>query len=67
MGAKRVSPEEIVEMLSLYKQLGSYAAVGQRIGRSGSTVARYVQMKNIPQNMQLAVHNLLNESKQDKA
>lgn len=58
MGAPRVSPEEIVEMLRLYTKLGTYAAVGREIGRSASTVSKYVQMKGVPQNVRLAVNNL---------
>ena len=60
MGASRVTPEEIVEMLQLHKKLGTYEAVGREIGRSGSTVSKYVQMKGVPMNLQIAVHNLLN-------
>ncbi len=48
MGARRVTPQEIVEMNRLYAELGSYAAVGRKIGRSGSTVARYIQLKGTP-------------------
>lgn len=48
MGAPRVTPQEIVEMHRLYAELGNYAAVGRKIGRSGSTVAKYVQMKGFP-------------------
>ena len=58
MSAPRVTPEEIVEMHSLYAQLGTYAAVGREIGRSAATVARYVKLKNVPQNIRLAVENL---------
>ena len=61
MGAKRVTPEEIVEMHRLYKKLGNYAAVGKEIGRSGSTVSRYIKMKGIPLNVQIAVKNLMNK------
>lgn len=61
MGAPRVTPTEIVEMIRLYKELGTYAAVGREIGRSASTVSKYVQMKGVPQNMKLAVENLMNE------
>lgn len=46
--AKRVSPEEIVEMNRLYNQYGNYAEVGRRVGRSGSTVARYIKLKGTP-------------------
>ncbi|HJG86706.1 helix-turn-helix domain-containing protein [Candidatus Heritagella caecorum] len=48
MGASRVTPAEIVEMYRLYAKLGSYAAVGREMGRSGSTVARYIKMEGTP-------------------
>ena len=63
MGAKRVTPTEIVEMQRLYAKLGNYAAVGREIGRSSSTVAKYIQMKDVPQNLQIALHNLATERK----
>lgn len=63
MGAKRVTPTEIVEMQRLYAKLGNYTAVGREIGRSGSTVAKYIQMKDVPQNLQIALHNLATERK----
>ena len=63
MGAQRVTPTEIVEMQRLYAKLGNYAAVGREIGRSGSTVAKYIQMKDVPQNLQIALHNLATERK----
>lgn len=56
--AKRVTPEEIVEMHRLYAKLGNYAAVGRELGRSGSTVAKYVHMKGVPQSIRIAVQNL---------
>ncbi len=56
--AKRVTPEEIVEMHRLYARLGNYAAVGRELRRSGSTVAKYVQMNGVPQSIRLAVQNL---------
>lgn len=46
--AKRVTPEEIVEMHRLYAKYGNYAAVGREMGRSGSTVARYIKMNGTP-------------------
>ena len=61
MGAPRVTPAEIVEMLRLYPKLGTYVAVAQKVGRSAETVARYVKMKNVPQNIRLAVENLMNQ------
>lgn len=54
----RVTPEEIIEMHCLYAKLGTYAAVGREIGRSGSTVAKYVKMEGVPQNIRIAVENL---------
>ena len=56
--AKRVTPEEIVEMHRLYAKYGNYAEVGRQMGRSGSTVSKYVQMKGVPQNIRLAVQSL---------
>ena len=49
MAGSRVTPAEIVEMHRLYAQFGNYAKVGRQIGRSGSTVARYIKMKGTPQ------------------
>lgn len=46
--ARRVTPLEIVEMNRLYAELGNYAAVGRKIGRSGSTVARYIKLEGTP-------------------
>mgnify|MGYP000445618781 FL=1 len=59
MGAPRVTPQEIVEMHRLYAKLGTYAAVGREIGRSGSTVAKYIKMQGISLNIRLAVNNLM--------
>ena len=59
MGAPRVTPQEIVPMHRLYAELGNYAAVGRTLGRSASTVSKYVQMKGVPQNVRLAVENLI--------
>ena len=61
--AKRVTPEEIVEMHRLYAKYGNYAEVGRQIGRSGSTVSKYVQMKGVPQNIKIAVQNLSQQNK----
>ena len=59
MGAKHVTPEEVIEMQRLYRELGTYSAVGQRIGRSGNTVAKYVNMYNVPRAMRIAINNLV--------
>ena len=57
--APRVTPQEIVEMHRLYAKLGTYAAVGREIGRSGSTVAKYIKMQGVSLNIRLAVNNLM--------
>ena len=59
MGAPRMTPQEIVQMHRLYAQLGNYAAVGKAMGRSASTVSKYVQMRGVPQNVRIAVNNLM--------
>ena len=58
MGAPRVTPTEIVEMHRLYAELGTYAAVGQAMGRSAGTVSKYIKMQNVPNNVRIAVQNL---------
>ncbi len=45
-------------MQRLYAQLGTYAAVAREIGRSASSVSKYVQMKGIPNNVRIAVQSL---------
>lgn len=55
----RVTPEEIVEMHHLYAKLGTYAAVGRQLGRSASTVAKYIKMDGVSQNIKIAVENLI--------
>lgn len=57
--AKRVTPEEIVEMHRLYAKYGNYAEVGRQIGRSGSTVSKYVKMVGVPNNVRITVENLI--------
>ena len=59
MGAPRITPEEIIKMQRLYRQLGTYAAVAKEIGRSPSSVSKYVQMKGVPANIRIAVENLM--------
>ena len=59
MGAPRITPEEIITMQRLYRQLRTYTAVAREMGRSASSVSKYVQMKGVPQNVRLAVNNLM--------
>ncbi len=46
--AKRVTPEEIVEMHRLYAKYGTYEAVGREMGRSGTTVGKYIKSSTTP-------------------
>lgn len=48
-------------MQRLYLKLGTYTAVGKAMNpvRSATTVSKYVQMKGVPQNIRMAVENLL--------
>ena len=68
MGARHISPEEIVEMQRLYRVLGTFAAVGRAMNppRSASTVSKYVQMKDVPRNIRIAVENLSRELEDKK-
>lgn len=61
MGARHITPQEVVEMHRLYKELGTYTAVAEKIGRSASSVSRYIQMKNVPLAIRIAVENLSKE------
>lgn len=46
-------------MQRLYRALGTYSAVAREIGRSPSSVSKYVQMKDVPRNIRIAVETLL--------
>lgn len=48
MGAQRVTPAEFEEMHRLYNELGNAAEVARRMGRSASTVRKYIKMKDCP-------------------
>lgn len=61
MGAKRVTPDEIIEMHTLYEKFGNYEEVGRQIGRSGTTVRRYILM-DLPTNIQIAIRKRLKKN-----
>ncbi len=44
----RITPEEIVKMNQLYNKYGTFAAVAREIGRSASSVRRYVTLEGTP-------------------
>ena len=58
MGAPRITPEEIITMQRLYRQFGTYAAVAREVGRSASSVPKYVQIKGVTANIRITVENL---------
>ena len=66
MGAPRITPEEIITMQRLYRQLGTNTAVTNEMGRSPSSVSKYVQMKGVPDNIRIAVENLSRELEDKK-
>lgn len=45
-------------MQRLYRVYGTYATVAREIGRSAPFVSKYVQMKEVPRNICIAVENL---------
>ena len=63
MGARHITPEEVIEMQRLYRVYGTYAAVARKMGRSASSVSKYVQMKDVPRSIRIAVENLSMEAK----
>lgn len=57
MGAKRVTPQEIDTMYRLYSELGTYAAVGEKMHRAPSTVSKYLKARGLkPLSMSVAAH-----------
>lgn len=46
-------------MHRLYAIFGTYSAVANELDRHPSTVARYIKMENVPNNLRIAVQNLL--------
>ena len=59
MGAPRIMPEEIIAMQRLYRQLGTYTAVANEMGRSPSSVSKNAQLKGVPASIRIAVENLM--------
>ena len=47
-----------------YQKKLDYAAVGRELGRSASTVAKYVKMKGVPQNIRITVKNLTRKTEE---
>lgn len=59
MGAKRVTPTEVEEMYKLYSKLGTYAAVAKQLGRSSTTVAKYIKAQGYkPLGLSVAAHTI---------
>lgn len=56
---RRVRPEDIVEFISLYKKLGTYAEVARNTDFSASTVARYVKMNGTDKPVKMPIHEAI--------
>lgn len=59
----RVTPEEIVKMNQLYNKYGNYARVGREMGRSGSTVKRYVTLNGTPEIVKHTFKEVIRDAK----
>lgn len=62
MGARRISPEEIAQMILLYDKLGTYAAVAREIKRSPDSVAKYIKKCKAHDNMAIALAKTVRDS-----
>lgn len=62
MGAKRITPDEIKQMILLYDKLGTYAAVARAINRSPDSVARYIKRSKAHDNMVIAMTTSVREN-----
>lgn len=60
----RITPDEIKEMVVLYDQLGTYAAVARKMGRSADSVSRYIKKIKSHNNMAVALAGLIRENKE---
>lgn len=45
----RVTQEEVLKMVELYRQLGTYKAVAKKLHRDSDTVAKYIQQFEVSQ------------------
>ena len=52
--AKRITPEQIQEMIKLYNELNTYSAVAAKMGISASTVSRYIKENQSQQQIQFS-------------
>lgn len=44
--AKRITQEQIEQMVDLYEELGTYSAVAKKLGISASSVSKYIKEAN---------------------
>lgn len=57
---KRVSPEEVKQMFRLYEKYGNYVRVAEEMGRSASTIGRYIRGgKDAPQALKHAMRQTI--------
>lgn len=59
MAVTRVTTEEVERMYELFAKYNNYAAVGREMGRSPSTVAKYIKAAGLkPLRTAMAKHSL---------
>lgn len=64
--ASRVTPAEFEEMHRLYNEIGNAAEVARRMGRSASTVRRYIKMNDCPALVRHETKELVREKNRKK-
>ena len=62
MTGTRIRPEEIEQMILLYDKLGTYAAVAREIGRSASSVSKYIKLAKKHDNMAIALASVVRKN-----
>lgn len=45
--ARKITPEQIKQMIVLYSELNSYTAVAKQLGVSAATVSRYIKQQAV--------------------
>ena len=62
MAVIRIMLEEIEQMILLYDKLGTYAAVAREIGRSASSVSKYIKLAKRHDNMSIALASVVRKN-----
>ena len=59
--ASRVKPDEIIRMTQLYEKYDNFADVAREVGRSASTVAKYIKLSGTPKPVKQAFRRAVNK------